>query len=360
MSTLHKAILVIMLGLLGLGNFAHAEIYKYKDAQGRWQFTDKPPKDQEANAVSITKKTEKIRGDIAKELANQFKPNSKVSEASLSVVKIESSVGSGSGFFVTDNGYIITNRHVIRPSTSTQWKEGEENLEERKAYLDRFKDKIESASDSLKEMKTKIDDYRNYMVTNEVSESDKNGFDRYVKRYQKNKARYEENERRYRKQEKEYKSFKSEFGWNTNLSNFSKKFTIVLKNEKKYNVRLVKVSKNHDLALLKLDHYATPYLTLSKVSYQRQGTRVYAIGSPLGFNDSRTSGTITKSAKDYLMTDSRILPGNSGGPLVNEDGEVLGINTAVIGGGQYGSGLGIALYARLIRQEFGSNLPAKW
>ena len=347
----------IALSLLGLGDSAFAEIYKYKDDKGRWQYTDKPPKSQEAKSISVTGTTGKIRGDLKKELTDQFNPKSKVAEASLSVVKVETSVGSGSGFFVTGTGYIITNRHVVRPSTSTQWKEGEEILEDQKAYLDDFKAKIRSDEESLKEMKAEIDEYRENIKSNKVSEQEKSSYERYVKKYNRNKERHQENERRYRAKEKEYRGIKSEFGWNTNLSNFSKKFIIVLKNEKKYNARLVSVSKKHDLALLKLDNYATPYLKLTTDTQQRQGMQVFAIGSPLGFNDSRTTGRITKSAKDYLMTDSRILPGNSGGPLVNRDGVVLGVNTAVVGGGQYGSGLGIAINAPVIRQEFRGKLP---
>jgi serine protease Do len=344
----------------GLSDMVGAEIYKYKDAQGRWQYTDKPPKSEEANAVAISGSSQKIKGDLKKELVEQFKPQSKVAEASLAVVKVETSVGSGSGFFVTDSGYLITNRHVVRPSTSTQWKEGEESLEDRKSYLEGFKSKIEGDEASLRDMKAEIDEYAETMETKNVADQDKSSYQRYVNKYKRNKERHEENERRYRKEEREYKSVKSEFGWETNLSNFSKKFTIVLKNEKKYSVRLVRVSKKHDLALLKLDNYATPYLKLTSDTHHNNGTRVYAIGSPLGFNDSLTSGSITKSDKGFLMTDSKILPGNSGGPLVNKDGVVLGVNTAVIGGDQYGSGLGIAIIAPLIRQEFRSNLTGSW
>jgi len=346
--------------LVGLIDSADAEIYKYKDDQGRWQYTDKPPKSRQADAVAVTGNSGKIRGDLKKELTDQFKPDTKVAEASLSVVKIETSVGTGSAFFITDTGYLITNRHVVRPSSSTQWKQGEENLEERKTYLDNFKAKIKNDAETLKEMRAEIDEYKDYMASNRMSDQDRNSYERYVSRYNRNKEKHEVNRRSYREKEKEYNGIKSEFGWNTSLSNFSKKFTIVLKNEKKYTVRLVRVSKNHDLALLKLDNYSTPYLQLSSKSRQQQGMRVYAIGSPFGFNDSRTTGTITKSTKDFLMTDSKILPGNSGGPLVNSDGVVLGVNTAVIGGGQYGSGLGIAIIAPIIRQEFRSNLPANW
>jgi len=150
------------------------------------------------------------------------------------VVKIETSVGTGSGFFVTDTGYLITNRHVVRPSSSTQWKQGEEILDDRKAYLDNFRAKIRDDAESLKEMKAEIDEYKDYMASNKVSERDRNSYERYLSRYDRNREKHEENQRNYREKEKEYNSIKSEFGWNTSLSNFSKKFTIVLKNEKIY------------------------------------------------------------------------------------------------------------------------------
>jgi S1-C subfamily serine protease len=67
---------------------------------------------------------------------------------------------------------------------------------------------------------------------------------------------------------------------------------------------LIKISKNTDLALLKLDKYATPYLQLSKYKCHRQGGKVFAIGSPLGTTDSLTSGITTKPDKSYLITDA--------------------------------------------------------
>jgi len=132
-----------------------------------------------------------------------------------------------------------------------------------------------------------------------------------------------------------------------------------LKDGKKLKARLVKISKEYDLALLKLDSYTTPFLTLSAKRHPRQGTRVFAIGSPLGITDSLTSGIITKSARDYLFTDTRILPGNSGGPLIDAEGNVVGVNTAVLSQHQQADGLGVAIYAARIRGEFARDLGGK-
>jgi S1-C subfamily serine protease len=111
--------------------------------------------------------------------------------------------------------------------------------------------------------------------------------------------------------------------------------------------------------LLKLDNYSTPFLTLSNQKYPRQGTQVFAIGSPLGITDSLTAGIITKSSRDHLFTDTQILPGNSGGPLIDADGKVLGVNTAVVAQNRNADGLGLAIYVSRIRSEFARELGGK-
>jgi S1-C subfamily serine protease len=55
--------------------------------------------------------------------------------------------------------------------------------------------------------------------------------------------------------------------------------------------------------------------------------KVYAIGSPAGVADSVSSGIVSGYDESFIRTDARIYPGNSGGPLVGEDGRVIGINT---------------------------------
>ncbi|MCP4487664.1 MAG: trypsin-like serine protease [Gammaproteobacteria bacterium] len=340
-----------------------AEIYKYKDKNGRWQFTDKPVKvdGSPITATASKKKTTKIkdttRADIAKILLEKYKPNSDIDQATLSVVTVQTPVGHGSGFFVTDDGYLVTNRHVVRPTTSTGWKDQEAGLQDYKTRLEDYKSDLKDDELSLKEMKQTIDDNKEYMHSDRASKSEQSRYKRYIERYNRNKERYRANKKEFRKLDKEYKSAQSEFGFNSSVSSFSKKFTIILKNGKEYKARLVKVSKSHDLALLKLDNYTTPFLKLSKQSWARQGAKVFAIGSPLGISDSLTTGIVTKSGKNHIYTDAQILPGNSGGPLVDDKGNVLGVNTAIVSKTRNADGLGLAVYAKFIRAEFGNKLP---
>jgi S1-C subfamily serine protease len=354
---------LILVAAIAISQFgvmsASADIYKYQDKNGKWHFTDKPPSNKTTTAVTTSTASQAIKADLQEDLQQKFKPASKVDEASLAVVTVKTSGGSGSGFFITSDGYIITNRHVIRPATSSQRKDAGLRFAERKAQLDDYKLDLKGDAERLREAKLYIDREREYMASDSASTSKKTRYARYLKRYQKNKKIHASNTNRYRKLEGEYRKAKSEFGFSNSLSNFSRKFTIRLKGGKTLKARLVKISKDYDLALLKLDNYTTPFLNLSDKRHPRQGTKVFAIGSPLGITDSLTSGIITKSARDYLFTDARILPGNSGGPLIDAEGNVLGVNTAVLSQHQQADGLGVAIYAARIRGEFARDLGGR-
>lgn len=351
--------LLMVIAIIAISQPATAEIYKYKDKQGRWQFTDKPVNSDGTPKTKTSSQTKQSpESDLKEVLLERFKPSTKVAEATLSVVTVQTKVGSGSGFFITDDGYIITNRHVVRPTTSTDFKDQKIRLKRRQAELDDYKFKLKDHAESLENSKQEIDDNKAYYESNRSSASEKRTFKRYKEKYARSKKRYADNKKEYRAAEKKYQKAKSEFGFDSNVSSFSKKFTIILKNGKKYSVRLVKVSKDHDLALLKLDNYVTPFLSLSKAQYPRQGAKVFAIGSPFGITDTLTTGIVTKPGRDHIFTDAQILPGNSGGPLVDPQGVVLGVNTAVISQTRNADGLGLAIYSTRIREEFKANLPS--
>lgn len=344
-----------------MSTMVSAEIYRYKDENGRWQFTDKPLDDVKSKPTSgsVVNKTKKTRSNLSEVLGKKFKPQSKIDEASLAVIMIETNTGTGSGFFVTDNGFIITNKHVVRPSKTNSWEKQKVRLEEEKQRLKENKSLLDEEKERLKDMKSVIDEEKEYMESSRAKESQIIRYERYIARYERDKERLDKEERKYKKQDRKYKKEKSAFGFNSSMSNFSKKFTITLKNGKKLKAKLVKVSKEHDLALLKLDKYLTPFIPVTKQRSSRQGQKVFAIGSPLGITDSLTSGIITKMDTDHIVTDTRILPGNSGGPLVNELGEVIGVNTAVVSENEQADGLGLAIYSSQIRNEFKSKLSGR-
>ena len=154
---------------------------------------------------------------------------------------------------------------------------------------------------------------------------------------------------------------KMELGATRGFKKLGRRFDVVLKDGTELVATLVKLSDDQDLALLKLNGYRTPFLRLDPPGPLSQGTRVFAIGSPLGMRDTVTSGVVTRIAKDHLLTDAQILPGSSGGPLIRESGEVLGINVSrevAAGTSKYAVGFGKAIPIALAIEAFPTELAS--
>jgi serine protease Do len=116
-----------------------------------------------------------------------------------------------------------------------------------------------------------------------------------------------------------------------------------------------------DLAVVKLDSPAKLVaLPLAHYSELVQGQVVFAFGSPQGLPNSVTMGIISATARQtnpdslmaYIQTDAPINPGNSGGPLVNVDGEVVGVNTFILTQGGGNEGLNFAIPSAIVRIAF--------
>jgi len=115
--------------------------------------------------------------------------------------------------------------------------------------------------------------------------------------------------------------------------------------------RIVGITTELDLALLKVDDMKLPALPLATYSQVRQGETVFAFGSPVGLRNSLTHGLVSAVARQvdpdspliYIQTDAPINPGNSGGPLVNIRGEVVGVNTFIVSQSGGSDGLGFAV-----------------
>ena len=126
--------------------------------------------------------------------------------------------------------------------------------------------------------------------------------------------------------------------------------------ETSYQADIVGRDPETDLALLKIEvDRELPVLEFGDSGEMEIGDWVMAIGNPFGLDHSVTAGIISAKGRvigagpydDFLQTDASINPGNSGGPLLNTDGEVIGINTAIIASGQ---GIGFAIPSDMAKQ----------
>ncbi|MGB9498658.1 MAG: S1C family serine protease [Dissulfuribacterales bacterium] len=186
----------------------------------------------------------------------------------------------------------------------------EKALEAEKAYLD----EIEQSLDKLP-------------VGSRQRKHQENQYQHRVEYYNAVKKDFENRQERFSSGKEVYEGKKSDYFSKQVSADLSSNFKITLKNGTELYAYLVRVSEAHDLALLKLDGYKTPFISPGDSGHLFQGQTVCAIGSPINLRDSVSKGVVSGFTADYIKTDAQIYPGNSGGPLITEKGQVVGSNT---------------------------------
>ena len=138
--------------------------------------------------------------------------------------------------------------------------------------------------------------------------------------------------------------------------------TVHLANDKIYRPSQVWTDPESDVAVLKIDADDLNPAPVADSDRAREGNWVLAFGSPFGLSRTVTHGIIsardrgqvslgsTIRIKDFLQTDAAINPGSSGGPLVNIDGEVIGINTAIASHSGSNSGVAFAIPMNMVKR----------
>jgi serine protease Do len=126
---------------------------------------------------------------------------------------------------------------------------------------------------------------------------------------------------------------------NAHVVDEAEEVTVKLTDRREFKAKLVGLDKPTDVAVLKIDAQSLPVVRLGDPKKLRPGEWVIAIGSPFGFDNSVTAGIVSATARglqdaesnyvNFIQTDVAVNPGNSGGPLFNLLGEVVGINSQI-------------------------------
>ena len=143
------------------------------------------------------------------------------------------------------------------------------------------------------------------------------------------------------------------------------RIVVTLSDGRQYEASRIGIDELTDLAVLKIDAEELTPATWDDSDQLDEGALVWAVGSPFGFQHSITSGIVSAKNRssragtayqDFLQTDAAVNPGNSGGPLVNAQGRIIGINTMIVGPAFQGISLAIpSNVARRIYDDLRTN-----
>src|SRR5512140_1522426 len=149
---------------------------------------------------------------------------------------------------------------------------------------------------------------------------------------------------------------------NNHVIDNAQEVVVTLKDRRTFKAKLVGTDPGTDIAVLKIDAQNLADLKLGDSDAMNVGDFVVAIGNPFGIGQTVTSGIVSalgrtglgiEGYEDFIQTDASINPGNSGGALVNLAGELIGINTAIIGPSGSSAGIGFAVPANMARSVMG-------
>jgi len=133
---------------------------------------------------------------------------------------------------------------------------------------------------------------------------------------------------------------------------------VALSDKREYAARVVGTDSKTDLAVLKIDQSGLPALPFADSSKVQVGDVVLAVGNPFGVGQAVSMGIVSATGRgglgledyeDFIQTDAAINPGNSGGALVNAEGRLIGINTAIMSRSGGNQGVGFAIPGNMAR-----------
>jgi len=131
---------------------------------------------------------------------------------------------------------------------------------------------------------------------------------------------------------------------NNHVIEDAQKIKVILNDKREFEAKLVGTDPSTDIALLKVDAKELPFLTYGDSNILKLGEWVLAVGNPFNLTSTVTAGIISARARNlginenqmaiesFIQTDAAVNPGNSGGALVNQQGNLIGINTAIASG----------------------------
>ena len=149
---------------------------------------------------------------------------------------------------------------------------------------------------------------------------------------------------------------------NNHVVEDAEKITVTLNDKREFDASLVGTDAEADLALIKIEETNLPYLTFGNSDQVRIGEWVLAVGNPFNLTSTVTAGIVSAKARNlnimdegsniesFIQTDAALNQGNSGGALVNVQGELIGINTAIASGTGYYTGYSFAIPSNIARK----------
>jgi len=147
---------------------------------------------------------------------------------------------------------------------------------------------------------------------------------------------------------------------NNHVVDHATEVMVTLHDKREFKARVVGTDPRTDIAVLKIDGSDFPTLTLADSSKVSVGDVVLAVGDPFGVGQTVTQGIVSATGRsglgieqveDFIQTDAPINPGNSGGALVDVEGRVIGINTAILGNSGGSQGIGFAVPINMARND---------
>ncbi len=262
--------------------------------------------------------------NLADQLAKSTPPKNEIERARNATVLIKTTWSSGSGFFVSRDCRIVTNKHVVRLEEA-DYAQADKAMTNRRAFLDK--------------------------VRLEVAEKRKSFYQRCKpdcgqEAYQKFMG---DIENKLASAEQELENVRYAVGETKVV-----RPKVILADGSEHEAYIESESETHDLALLKLEGAVCPVIDRGDENSLSHGETLYTVGNPIGLKFTVTAGVFSGFFEEegikLIQTDAPINPGNSGGPLVDKFGRVVGVNTLVATKAQ---GIGFSIPISTVVQEFG-------